>query len=201
MISCIFLYNFGFSLSGLSIALILMLLILGMGMIYNKLFKRPIIIININTKEEWSKERHFKGEDASDPNQDFNEVHTYFNMIWNFEMILKNTSRANAYHIKFLQLNDFKFLQLTKGSNNEILVVEPNQKVIIPMAFDKTYRVQRRDKNKYFTIYPKGYNKLTILIEFKSKKNKTFYRRYFFNNDLTVKSPISKSELDHWDYI
>ncbi len=201
MIGFIFLYNFSFSLSGLSIALILMILILGLGMIYNRIFKRPIIIINLKTKEEWSRERHFKGEDGSDPNQDFNEVHTFFNMIWNFEMILNNTSRVNAYHIKLLQLNDFKFLRLKEVRNNEILVMEPNQKVIIPMDFDKTYRIQRRDKDKYFTTYPKGYNKLSILIEFKSKRNKTFYRRYFFNNDLTVKSPISKSELDHWDYI
>lgn len=201
MIGLTLLFNFSFSLSNLSIALILVLLVLLVAMMYNRLFKRPIIILKLKTKGEWTRERHFKGEDASDPNQDFNEVHTYFNMIWNFEMILKNTSRVTAYNIKLLQLNNFKFLQLKGVANNEILVIEPHQKVIIPMVFDKTFRVQRRDKDVYYTTYPEGYSKLMILIEFKSKKDKTYYRRYFFNNDLTLKSQISKSELDDWDTI
>lgn len=201
MIGSIFLFNLILLLSSLSITLILVLLILGMVMLYNKLFKKPIINLNLKTKKEWTKERHYKGEDASDPNQGFNEVHTYFNIIWNFELILRNSSRVKAYRVKLLQLNDYKFLELPKRINNEILVMEPGKKIIIPFAFNKTYRVQRRDKDKFFTTYPKGYNKLMILIEFKNNENKTFYRRYFFNKDFTENSPISKSELDHWDYI
>ena len=201
MIGSIFLYNLILLLSSLSITLIIVLLILGMIIIYNKFFKKPIVNLNVKTKKEWTKERHYKGEDGSDPNQDFNEVHTYFNIIWNFELILRNSSKVKAYHVKLLQLNDYKFLEIPQRINNEILAMEPGKKISIPFAFNKTYRVQRRDKDKFFTSYPKGYNKLMVLIEFKNNENKTFYRRYFFNKDLTGNSPISKSELDHWDYI
>ena len=84
MVGSIFLFNLILLLSSLSITLTIVLLILVMIIIYNKLFKKPIINLNVKTKKEWSKERHYKGEDASDPNQDFNEVHTYFNIICNY---------------------------------------------------------------------------------------------------------------------
>jgi len=201
MFGIIFLYTFNTFLSGLVITLIAVFTVLGIRIVYNKLYKKPNISLKLDTNEGWTKEKHFRGEDSSDTNQDFHEVHTYFQIIWKFTIILKNISRAKAHKIRLLQLKDNSNFKLLNGEIDEGIVFEFNQKVDLPFGYDKTFRVKRRDQNEYFTGLPEGFNDLILLVEYSNVKNKTFYRKYHFRNDKTVDSSMSEEDLEQWVYL
>ena len=201
MISFIFLYTFDTFLNGLVIALFAIFIVLMARVLYNKLYKKPIISLKLNKKRRWTKEKHFRGEDHSDSNKEFNEVHIFFNITCHFELIVRNLSRANAYNVKLLQLKESKNFELASGEIHEDIDFEFIQKKVLPFNYTKKVRVIREDKDKYFTAMPEEFNELTLLIEYSNGHNKLFHRKYFFKNDKTIDSPMSEEELDQWDYI
>lgn len=201
MFGFVFLYTFNTFLNGLVITLVAVFAVLGVRIVYKKLYKKPNISLKLNKNEGWTKEKHFRGEDSSDANQDFHEVHTYFQIIWKFRILLKNVSRANAYKVKLLQLKDNRNFKLLNGKIEEGAVFEFNQKADLPFSYDKTFRVKRRDQNKYFTGLPEEFNELILLVEYRNVKNKTFYSKYHFKNDKTVDSSMSEEDLEQWVYL
>lgn len=201
MFGFVFLYTFNTFLNGLVITLIAVFTALGVRIVYKRLYKKPNISLKLNTNEGWTKEKHFRGEDASDTNQDFHEVHTFFQMIWKFRIILKNVSRANAYKVKLLQLKDNGNFNLLNEKIEEGIVFEFNQKVDLPFSYDKTFRVKRRDQNTYFTGLPEEFNEMILLVEYRNVKNKTFYSKYHFRNDKTVDCSMSEEDLEQWVYL
>ena len=196
-----FFYALDLFFYGLVIALIAVFVVFGISILYKKLYKRPIISLRLNREVGWTKEKHFRGEDASDPNQDFHEVHTYFKIVWKFKIILKNASRSNAYKVKLLQLRDNGNFELPNGKIDEELVFEFNLKEDIPFTYDKTVRVKRRDQNKYFTGLPEEHNDLILLLEYNDKNKKIFYRKYSFSNDKTIDTSMSEEDLEKWVYL
>ena len=201
MIWLTFFYVLDLFFYGLVITLIAVFVVFGISIVYKKLYKKPSISLRLNRDEGWTKEKHFRGEDASDPHQDFHEVHTFFKIIWKFRIVLKNASRSKAYKVKLLQLKDNGNFELPNGKIDEDLVFEFNQKEDIPFTFDKTVRVRRRDKNKYFTGLPEEYNDLSLLLEYSDNNKKIFYRKYSFNNDKTTDSSMSEEDLEKWVYL
>lgn len=201
MIAFIFLNTLDTFFNGIVIAFIAVLVYIGIRLVYNKLYRQPIISLRLNKRRKWTKEKHFRGEDHSDSHQEFNEVHIYFNITWHFEMILRNLSRANAYNVKLLQLKESKNFELAAGEIHEDLDFEFIQKKVLPLNYTKKVRVIREDKDKYFTSKPEEFDELTLLIEYSNRHNKLFHRKYFFKNDKTIDSPMSEEELDQWDYI
>ena len=173
----------------------------GLRMLYNKLYKKPTLSIKLNMDKKWTREKHFRGEDHEDPHHDFNEIHVFFNIIWNFEISLLNDSKIDAYAIKFLQLKEFKGLEYSKLEIDKGFILKSNNKEAIPFSYKKTVRVVREDKDKYYTVFPVEFNDLKILIECKNKNDKVFYREYNFKGDMMKECSFSEIDPDHWDYV
>ena len=201
MIGFIFSYTFNTFFNGLVIALVVVVIIFGIRMIYNKLYKKPIISLRLNNKRRWSKEKHFRGEDHSDTHQDFHEVHIYFNITWNFELTLRNLARANAYKVKLLQLKENNNFAFDYGKIKQEIDFEFAQRKILPFSYTKKVRVIREEKDKYYTEKPEEFNELTLLIEYSNANNRLFHRKYFFKNNKTIDVQISEEELEQWDYL
>lgn len=201
MIAFIFLNTLDTFFNGIVIAFIAVLVYIGIRLVYNKLYRQPIISLKLNKRRKWTKEKHFRGEDHSDSHQEFSEVHIFFNITWHFELILRNLSRANAYNVKLLQLKESKNFEFAAGEIHEDLDFEFIQKKILPFNYTKKVRVIREDKNKYFTEKPVEFDELTLLIEYSNAKNELFHRKYFFKDDKTIDSPMSEEELEQWDYL
>jgi len=201
MIALLFLYTFNIFVIGLITVLVAFFVIFGLGKLYNKLFKRPILSFQLNTEKKWEKEMHFKGEDHADTHQDFHKVHLFFNIIWNFETLLVNISKVNAYNIKFLQLKEWKGLQFSREKIDQNLVLKHNEKVKIPFSFSKTVRVRREDRDKYYTVFPEEFNDLIVLVECKKQNNKLFYRKYYFKGNKMKDCSLSELDMDQWEYI
>ncbi len=195
------LYTFNTFFNGFVLAVVAVTVFIGIRIIYNRLYKKPIISLRLNKKKRWIKEKHFRGEDHADSHQDFHEVHIFFNITWFFELTLRNLSRANAYNVKLLHLKENNNFALAAGKIEEEMDFEFIQKKILPFTYTKKVRVVREDKNKYFTEKPIDFNELTLLIEYTDTHNKLFHRKYFFENDKTIDSPMSEEELEQWEYI
>ena len=201
MIGFISLFNMNEFFSGLFLGLAAIMAVFGIIVAYKKYYKKPKISLKLISSGEWTKEKHFRGEDSSDEHQELNEVHIFFNLIWRFDIIFQNDSRSNAYNIRFLQLKDFKNIEFADEKLDKNLIVTPNFKEVIPFTFSKTVRVKRIENNKYFTDLPDEFNELSILIEFNSKNRKTYYRRFYFKENKTKDHPMSEHELEHWDFL
>ena len=90
-------YTFDTFLNGLVIALFAVFIILMARVLYNKLYKKPIISLKLNKRRRWTKEKHFRGEDHSDSHQEFNEVHIFFNITWHFDNEPRFSGARNVY--------------------------------------------------------------------------------------------------------
>jgi len=201
MITLIFLETDNALVVGLLVALIVFFVIFGGIKLYNKNYKKPVLSIKLNTEKEWTREKHFRGEDHADKHQGFHEVHLFFNLIWNFEIQLINISKVKAYGLKLLQLKEFKGLKYSKGKIDKNLILKQDDKEVIPISFSKTVRVIREDGDKYYSVYPEEFNDLILLMEYKDQNNKLFYRKYFFKGDKMKDCSPSELDLELWDYI
>ena len=201
MITLIFLETDNMLVIGLLVGLVAFFVVFGLVKLYNKNYKKPVLSIKLNTEKKWTREKHFRGEDHDDTHQDFHGVHLFFNIIWNFEILLLNVSKVNAYGIKLLQLKEFKGLQYSKGKIDNNLILKEDDKEMIPISFNKKVRVIREDGDKYYTVYPEEFNDLVILMEYKGKNNKLFYRKYYFKGDKMKDCSLSELDLDQWAYI
>ena len=201
MIGLIFLYNFNTFLNGLIITLVAVLVFFLVRLMISKRNKTPEIEIKLRSRKKWKKERHFRGEDSKDPDQDFHNVHVFFQIIWNFEIVLKNSAWPKAYYVRLLQAKENHKFSLPERKIDPNLIFEYHQKELMPISFTKTFRVKRSDKDLYFTELPHELDDLSLLIEYSNVEHKMFYRTYFFKDNKTVDVAIPEADLDDWEYI
>lgn len=201
MIALIFLDTNNTFIVGLLIIAITFFVLFGLRMLYNKRYKKPTLSIKLNMDKKWTREKHFRGEDHEDPHHDFNEIHVFFNIIWNFEISLLNESSVDGYAIKFLELKEFKGLEYSNSKIDKDFILKSNNKEVVPFSFNKRVRVIREDKDKYYTVFPEEFNDLRILIECKNNNNKVFYREYYFKGNRMKDCSLSEIDKDQWKYI
>jgi len=116
---------------------------------------------------------------------------------WRFDLVIRNNSEVNAYHIVPLQHTNKTKVQFEKIINsNKALLAQ--KEVVLPFRITNIVECQEKDRKSHFGNMPKTLADFMIVFEYQNPLTTKFYSRYYLNTNKTTFQRIKRKELNKY---
>lgn len=182
------------------LALIAGLISFGYPRIEIYFIKRPKLVVEINPNKGFTRSSSFIDyHPDTDRTKPVNRPETIriYELLWKFDLVIRNNSEINAFNVKMLQHKNATKLAFNASINPQ-KSLKTHEEVIIPFQFTKVIQSTTQEFPLHYTQNPSDFKDLMLLLEYENEFGRKFYSRYFFNTDKSKFYKTRKSELIYW---